>query len=125
MTCPRCQQENPTVAHFCMRCGTRLTLICAKCNIELPTGAAFCLSCGHPVATGSAGQRFAAPVTYTPKHLAETIVKSKAAPEGEPKQVTERSADLKGSMQRLADRDPGEEGSIRDPGPERRRGAGP
>src|SRR5262245_49617797 len=115
MTCPRCQQENPTVAHFCMRCGTRLTLICAKCNIELPTGAAFCLSCGHPVATGSAGQRFAAPVTYTPKHLAERIVTSKAALEGERKQVTVLFADLKGSMELLADRDPEEARSILDP----------
>ena len=30
MTCPRCQQENPAEAHFCMKCGTALTLVCAK-----------------------------------------------------------------------------------------------
>ena len=39
MTCPRCQQENPAEAHFCMKCGTSLTPACAKCATELPTGA--------------------------------------------------------------------------------------
>ena len=50
MTCPRCHQENPAEAHFCMKCGAGLTLACAKCNTELPTGAAFCFACGQPVA---------------------------------------------------------------------------
>jgi class 3 adenylate cyclase len=43
---------------------------------------------------------------YTPKHLAERIINSKAAVEGERKQVTVLFADLKGSMELLADRDP-------------------
>src|SRR6266568_1977299 len=49
MMCSRCQQENPTQANFCMKCGTGLTLTCAKCNTELPTGAAFCFACGQPM----------------------------------------------------------------------------
>ena len=40
------------------------------------------------------------------KHLAEKILTSKAALEGERKQVTVLFADLKGSMELLADRDP-------------------
>src|SRR5258708_9398320 len=71
MTCPRCQQENPAEALFCMKCGTGLTPTCAKCNTELPTGAAFCFVCGQPVAVAPARQRFASPDAYTPKHLAE------------------------------------------------------
>ena len=44
------------------------------------------------------------PQTYTPKHLAEKILTSKSALEGERKQVTVLFADLKGSMELLADR---------------------
>ena len=46
------------------------------------------------------------PVSYTPGHLAEKILTSKTALEGERKQVTVLFADLKGSMELLAGRDP-------------------
>ena len=115
MACPRCQQENPTEAHFCMRCGAGLTLTCAKCNTALPTGAAFCFACGHPAAAVPTEQRFAAPDAYTPRHLAEKILTSKSALKGERKQVTVLFADLKGSMELLADRDPEEARKILDP----------
>src|SRR5262245_31405335 len=108
MTCPRCQQQNPTEAHFCMRCGVGLTLTCTKCNTKLPMGAAFCFSCGQPLTAVPAGQRFAAPDAYTPGYLAEKILTSRSALEGERKQVTVLFADLKGSMELLADRDPEE-----------------
>jgi class 3 adenylate cyclase len=55
------------------------------------------------------------PATYTPKHLAEKILTSKAALEGERKQVTVLFADLKGSMELLADRDPEEARKLLDP----------
>src|SRR5215475_13142552 len=105
MKCPRCQHENPPHAKFCLECGANLALTCAKCQSTLPTGAKFCLECGEPVAT-SAASRFAAPETYTPRHLAEKILTSKTALEGERKQVTILFADLKSSMELLADRDP-------------------
>ena len=57
----------------------------------------------------------AAPDSYTPKHLAERILTSKAALEGERKQVTVLFADLKGSMELLADRDPEEARKLLDP----------
>jgi class 3 adenylate cyclase/tetratricopeptide (TPR) repeat protein len=60
-------------------------------------------------------QRFGAPEAYTPKHLAERIINSKAALEGERKQVTVLFADLKGSMELLVDRDPEEARKILDP----------
>jgi class 3 adenylate cyclase/predicted ATPase len=59
--------------------------------------------------------RFASPETYTPKHLAEKILTSKSALEGERKQVTVLFADMKGSMERLADRDPEEARKLLDP----------
>jgi class 3 adenylate cyclase/tetratricopeptide (TPR) repeat protein len=61
------------------------------------------------------GQRFGPPESYTPKHLAERILTSKAALEGERKQVTVLFADLKGSMELLADRDPEEARKLLDP----------
>src|SRR5262245_56848320 len=59
--------------------------------------------------------RFGGPESYTPKHLAERMLTSKAALEGERKQVTVLFADLKGSMELLADRDPEEARKILDP----------
>jgi class 3 adenylate cyclase len=67
-------------------------------------------------AEASSGQaRFAAPQSYTPKHRAEKILTSKAALEGERKQVTVLFADLKGSMELLADRDPEQARKLLDP----------
>src|SRR5919108_5438668 len=56
-----------------------------------------------------------APLTYTPPHLAEQILTSRAALEGERKQVTVLFADLKGSMELLAERDPEEARHLLDP----------
>ena len=55
------------------------------------------------------------PSRYTPKHLVEKILTSKAALEGERKQVTVLFADIKGSMELLADRDPEEARKLLDP----------
>ena len=57
----------------------------------------------------------ASPRQYTPAHLAERILSSKASLEGERKQVTVLFADLKGSMELLADRDPEEARRLLDP----------
>jgi class 3 adenylate cyclase len=59
--------------------------------------------------------KFPPPASYTPKHLAEKILTSKSALEGERKLVTVLFADLKGSMELLADRDPEEARKILDP----------
>ncbi len=116
MTCPRCRTENPPQAKFCLECAAPLAACCANCGTQLPPSAKFCLECAHPVSGATAGPpRFAAPESYTPKHLAEKILTSKAALEGERKQVTVLFADLKGSMELLADRDPEEARKILDP----------
>jgi class 3 adenylate cyclase/tetratricopeptide (TPR) repeat protein len=63
----------------------------------------------------AAQPRFSSPESYTPRHLAEKILTSKNALEGERKQVTVLFADLKGSMELLADRDPEEARKLLDP----------
>src|SRR5499433_378949 len=55
------------------------------------------------------------PLVYTPAYLAEKIFTSHSALEGERKQVTVLFADLKGSMELLADRDPEEARQLLDP----------
>ena len=116
MKCLRCQQDNPAHARFCLGCGAPLTLACGACGSELPGGARFCLQCGQPVTPGAGvAGRSPTPDTYTPRHLAEKILTSKAALEGERKQVTVLFADLKGSMELLADRDPEEARKLLDP----------
>src|SRR5438046_894922 len=107
MKCPRCHHEAPPRAKFCPECAAPMPTRCVKCESELPPGAKFCPECAHPVgAATSATPRFASPAVYTPEHLAERILMSKETLEGERKQVTVLFADLKGSMELLADRDP-------------------
>src|SRR5207248_1065469 len=54
------------------------------------------------------------PLRYTPSYLAEKILTSRSALEGERKQVTVLFADMKGSMELLADRDPEEARQLLD-----------
>jgi class 3 adenylate cyclase len=82
----------------------------------VPPGRKFCGAWGHGLAAVPEGTvRFASPDVYTPKHLAEKILISRSALEGERKQVTVLFADLKGSMELLADRDPEEARQLLDP----------
>jgi predicted ATPase/class 3 adenylate cyclase len=115
MKCPRCQHENRSGAKFCEECATRLAPTCSNCGGELSSTAKFCSECAHAVSPASAEARLTAPQSYTPKHLAEKILSSKTALEGERKQVTVLFADLKGSMELLADRDPEEARKLLDP----------
>jgi class 3 adenylate cyclase len=59
--------------------------------------------------------RFATPGAYTPRYLSQRILASKTALQAERKQVTVLFADLKGSMQLLAGRDPEEAREVLDP----------
>jgi class 3 adenylate cyclase/tetratricopeptide (TPR) repeat protein len=107
MTCPSCRQQNPPDAKFCLKCGARLAPTCTSCGTGLPRDARFCYRCGTAIATGAAHPpRPTFPESYTPKHLAEKILTSKSSLEGERKQVTVLFADLKSSLDLLADRDP-------------------
>ena len=80
LRCPSCGHANRAAAKFCEECGTRLA----------------------PAAPPRA------PRDYTPRHLAEKILGSRAALEGERKQVTVLFADVKGSMDLAEQLDPEE-----------------
>jgi class 3 adenylate cyclase/tetratricopeptide (TPR) repeat protein len=100
MPCPQCRHETPPDAQFCPQCGTRLALSCAQCGTENAPGHNFCKKCGQPLGAGRGGReaaRFASPQAYTPKHLAEKILTSKSALEGERKQVTVLFCDIANS----------------------------
>ena len=117
MQCPQCRHENAPRAKFCEECATPLARRCSQCGADLSPTAKFCPECAHPtgVQPAQAVSRFSSAESYTPKHLAEKILTSKAALEGERKQVTVLFADLKGSMELLADRDPEEARKLLDP----------
>jgi class 3 adenylate cyclase/tetratricopeptide (TPR) repeat protein len=114
MRCPQCQAENPEGARFCEECGARLARACAQCGAEVSPGKRFCWSCGAPFVAPTA-DAVPPPAAYTPKHLAERILTSKAALEGERKLITILFADTKASMELLADRDPEEARKLLDP----------
>src|SRR5690242_4467316 len=95
MQCPRCQADNRDGRRFCARCGAALALACAACGFTNEPDDDFCGGCGHRLAarpstavTPAPETRFASPQTYTPQHLAERIISSRGALEGERKQVT-------------------------------------
>jgi class 3 adenylate cyclase len=114
MRCPQCGHDNGAELKYCGECGTRLALLCAECGARNSPSQKFCGECGARLTTRTQS-RAPSPESYTPKHLAEKILTSKSSLEGERKQATVLFADLKGSMELLADRDPEEARKILDP----------
>src|SRR5207249_5359880 len=112
MSCPQCGHPTPADAKFCSGCGAALELRCPRCGCGSARESRFCTECGEALRPTSAR---AAPQSYTPRHLAERILTSRSALEGERKHVTVLLADLKGSMELLADRDPEEARQLLDP----------
>src|SRR5713101_1793976 len=123
MRCANCQHDNPADFRFCMRCGTKLEHICPACGASPPPESLFCGKCGvrllsdtsPPPLAAPPTERHRSPAAYTPPHLQEKILTSRSALEGERKQVTILFADLKGSMELLADRDPEDARQLLDP----------
>jgi len=105
MRCPHCRHETRELARFCGACGASLesSIACPRCTALNPRGQKFCDSCGE-----SLSPAVGAPVTprdaraYTPRHLADKILTTRDALEGERKQVSVLFADLVDSM-RLAE----------------------
>ena len=136
MKCPKCQAENRAGAKFCEDCGASLAAPCRACGAELTPGKKFCGSCGAPTSadrpversdkpvvelsekpaerSAEVAERFASPQSYTPKHLAEKILTSKGAMEGERKTVTVMFADVSGFTAMSERLDPEEVHGIMD-----------
>src|SRR5688572_17829800 len=105
MKCPLCQELNAPGAKLCRGCMSPLGKACPSCGtLNLPTQK-FCGECGLSLDRGAPAAKFASPGNYTPRHLAERILTSRGSLEGERKQVTVLFADIKGSLELLADRD--------------------
>ncbi len=118
--CPACRFENSAGAKFCGACGTALALGCPRCGTQNPPAFRFCSECGSPLGGTAEPTSAAGTVTtpaaagssapkdtvfrlqeakvraYTPSHLAEKILRSAAALEGERKAVTVLFADVAG-----------------------------
>jgi class 3 adenylate cyclase len=104
VSCPTCGHEAPAGSAFCNGCGAKLVIVCASCGATPPPGSRFCNGCGGTLGAAPASAApERSPRSYTPKHLADKILQSKSALEGERKQVTVLFADVKGSLE-LAER---------------------
>jgi class 3 adenylate cyclase len=101
MQCPKCQTENLADSSYREECGAPLEAACPACGAGNRPAAKFCRKCRAPL--GATPVAAPEPRAYTPKHLADKILTSRAALEGERKQVTVLFADVKGSME-LAER---------------------
>ena len=117
MQCPRCRAENREGRRFCGECGLSFASTCPSCGFQNEGSEKFCGGCGGPLANSrqTPDTKHVSPESYTPKRLAEKILRSKSALEGERKQVTVLFADLKGSMELFADRDPEDARKLLDP----------
>jgi class 3 adenylate cyclase/tetratricopeptide (TPR) repeat protein len=125
MKCSRCAHDNPAGTKFCGECGARLEAVCPSCQATNPPGNKFCGECGAALAPAPAAappppveepaaSRFASPQSYTPKHLADKILSSRAALEGERKQVTVMFTDVSGFTSMSENLDPEEVHAIMD-----------
>ena len=113
MHCTACGHANSERTKFCGECGSPIAARCASCDTPLSPGVKFCGECGAKISGSAAAGPPAsppdrAPRDYTPKHLADKILQSKSALEGERKQVTVLFADVKGSLELAEQLDPEE-----------------
>ena len=83
MICGRCGAQATPGQRFCAACGEALPLSCTRCNFVNGPLDHFCGGCGAPLDSSTS-----APRLYTPKHLAERVLASRSALEGERKSVT-------------------------------------
>jgi class 3 adenylate cyclase/tetratricopeptide (TPR) repeat protein len=118
MLCPQCRAENSPSRRFCAACGASFAVRCDACGFENESGAKFCGGCGRSVlasSTDRARLMGGGAASAPPPYLATKILQSREALEGERKQVTVLFADLKGSMELLAGRDPEDARALLDP----------
>src|SRR5216110_3419956 len=94
MVCPQCRSANPEGNRFCDQCGVAAVGGSAVASPSDPA----------PAPAVTAGGPRTQP--YTPRHLAEKILKSRSALEGERRQVTVLFADLAGFTALAEARDP-------------------
>jgi len=94
--CTACKFDNRQGAKFCKKCGNNLEVCCSSCGSYCPPDSHFCDECGHRLIKPEkpSSINYAQPQSYTPKHLAEKILITRATIEGERKLVTVLFADV-------------------------------
>jgi class 3 adenylate cyclase len=116
MKCPQCRFENRKGAKFCNECGHKFDVTCPTCHTSNQIGSKFCDECGHdlrgPGDLPSIRNRDVS--SYTPKFLAEKILTTRSAIEGERKLVTVLFADVANYTAISETRDPEEVHEIID-----------
>ncbi len=130
MRCGSCGSDNLDGKAFCGDCGAAMPMRCPKCGAANPAGKKFCGDCAASLSvqgTGAAprssaiGKTASPPVIPSPSttlriNSARNPESEAAAPlDGERKTVTALFADIKGSMELIADLDPEEARAIVDP----------
>jgi class 3 adenylate cyclase len=96
MLCSLCHTENRDDRRFCSKCAAPLPIICPSCGFTNDPGDDFCGGCAQSLRVSTLPRKFRSPESYTPKHLAEKILTSHGALEGERKQVTVLFVDVSG-----------------------------
>jgi len=120
VNCPKCRTENLADSLFCEECSAPLEAACPSCGAGNRPAAKFCRKCRAqmarlaPSSIASPQLPVLSPLSYTPKHLADKILTSRSALEGERKQVTVLFADVKGSMDLAGKLDPEEWHKVMD-----------
>jgi len=112
MICSNCSYENDNTARFCSNCGTELRRICQNCGTFNEPTANFCSNCGFALEQSNTIQKSSAvalrPSAYTPKHLAEKILRERKTISGERRTVTVLFFDEVGSTAIGEQLDPGD-----------------
>jgi class 3 adenylate cyclase/tetratricopeptide (TPR) repeat protein len=116
MQCLRCEASNREGRRFCASCGALLLLACPACQFENELYEEFCGGCGRPMprAETRGPAQGLSPQAYTPRHLADRILTSRGAMEGERKHVTVLFCDLVESSHLAEQLDPEEMHQIMD-----------
>ena len=118
MQCPRCHAQNREGRRFCFKCGAALARSCPACGFSNEPDDEFCGGCGASLRASPAPVPVTGPerpiAPYTPKHLAEKILRGRSALEGERRQVTVLFADMAGFTSLAERRDPEEVHQIID-----------
>ena len=95
MQCAQCGSDNRSGRRFCSGCGALLTVSCSACGFANAIDEKFCGGCGAD--------------------LAVSALPPVPALESERKYVTLLFADIRGSLEIIADRDPEEAQAVLDP----------
>jgi class 3 adenylate cyclase/tetratricopeptide (TPR) repeat protein len=93
--CTACETPNRDGARFCRGCGVALQTVCPQCGKTSDPESRFCDGCGAALDVRASAPR-GGPASYTPKHLADRILTTRAALEGERRHVTVLFADVAG-----------------------------